>query len=35
LINLHVDLLFKSEDDEELYMPVIIDPDIRHPGGSE
>lgn len=34
-INLHVDLESKGANNESLYMPIIIDPDIRHPGGSE
>lgn len=34
-INLHVDLTFRDLDQNEYYMPLIIDPDIRWPGGSE
>lgn len=33
-INLHVDLKFEDDDGKPLLMPVIIDPDVRHPGGS-
>jgi len=37
-INLNIDLVFLFEQDSRLvsrYMPIIIDPDIRHPGGSD
>ncbi|HWT13731.1 MAG TPA: nucleotide synthetase [Allosphingosinicella sp.] len=32
-INLHVDLIW-TEGGREHYMPIIIDPDVRYPGGS-
>jgi hypothetical protein len=31
-INIHVDLVYEGLATD--YMPLIIDPDIRHPGGS-
>ena len=32
--NIHVDLIFKGSDGKPTYVPVDIDPDVRHPGGS-
>jgi len=35
-INLHVDFISEDENgDPTIFMPIIIDPDIRHPGGTE
>lgn len=33
-INIHVDLVFSKEAGGPRYIPLIIDPDIRYPGGS-
>jgi len=33
-INIHVDLVYRDTD-ETRFMPLIIDPDVRYPGGSE
>lgn len=33
-INLHVDLLYENHRSERAAMPIIIDPDVRYPGGS-
>lgn len=32
--NLHLDLRYKDSKNRDSYMPVIVDPDVRYPGGS-
>jgi len=32
--NFHLDLIYEDSDHQPSYMPIIIDPDIRYPGGS-
>jgi hypothetical protein len=32
--NFHLDFVYKNHKSEDTYMPVLIDPDIRYPGGS-
>lgn len=32
--NLHLDLRYKDSETRDSFMPIIIDPDVRYPGGS-
>jgi hypothetical protein len=32
--NLHLDLKYKNSENEDSFMPIVIDPDVRYPGGS-
>ena len=32
--NLHLDLKYKNSENQDSFMPIIVDPDIRYPGGS-
>ncbi|HMG47809.1 MAG TPA: nucleotide synthetase [Allosphingosinicella sp.] len=32
--NFNLDLIYKDSDQKDSYMPIIVDPDIRFPGGS-